>query len=91
MAVLRGVARGGVEDGGETEREKKSKEAALRKRRRKMAALHLVVVRWRNQQLMVSARTGKASKCRAPSAKILDSWHLTLLSLKCLSSMAHGD
>ncbi|KAJ8623940.1 hypothetical protein MRB53_032470 [Persea americana] len=46
MVVLRGVAGGGVEDVGETKREKKSEEAALHERRRKMAALHLVVVRW---------------------------------------------
>ena len=45
-AVLRGAARGGAEDRGETEREKKSEAAALREQRRKMGALHLVVVRW---------------------------------------------
>ncbi|KAJ8645978.1 hypothetical protein MRB53_007726 [Persea americana] len=46
MEVLRGAARGGPEDGGETGREKKSEEAALREQRRKMGPLHLVVVRW---------------------------------------------
>ncbi|XXG43492.1 hypothetical protein AAC387_Pa01g3518 [Persea americana] len=42
----RGVVHGGAEDGGETEREKKSEAVAFCKQRRKMGALHLLVVRW---------------------------------------------
>ncbi|KAJ8647932.1 hypothetical protein MRB53_000955 [Persea americana] len=46
MAMLRGAACGGAEDGGKTEREKKSEAATLRKQKRKIRTLHLMVVRW---------------------------------------------
>ncbi|KAJ8634628.1 hypothetical protein MRB53_008895 [Persea americana] len=46
MAVLQGATRGGAEDGGDTKREKKSEAAALPEQKRKMGALHLVVMRW---------------------------------------------